>query len=218
MPHASERSRAAGEHGAEAAIRIARAASMPLQIAAKVSRSDTRYFKERIEPLVDGKLIRLIGEVNDFAKQTFLAGASALLFPIDWPEPFGLVMIEAMACGTPVIAFRSGSVPELIDHGVTGFILDTEAEAADAIGHLSKIDRRRVRAIFEQRFTSKRMAEEYLRYYEMLIGGMQLPIKTTVSRPIEPQPDSVPRPESPPGRQLRTAEEIPPRITWRSTS
>ena len=197
------------EKGPEAAIRIARAASMPLQIAAKVSRSDTRYFKERIEPLVDGKLIRLIGEVNDFAKQTFLAGAPALLFPIDWPEPFGLVMIEAMACGTPVIAFRSGSVPELIDHGVTGFIVDIEAEAADAIGHLSKIDRRRVRAIFEQRFTSKRMAEEYIRYYEMLVGGMHQPINTTVNRPTEPQPDSV-LPESLPGSQLRTAEEIPP--------
>src|SRR5438552_6517285 len=107
------------EKGPEAAVRIARAAGVPLQIAAKVPRSDTRYFKERIEPMIDGKQVRLIGEVNDFAKQTFLAGASALLVPIDWPEPFGLVMIEAMACGTPVIAFRSGSVPELIDQGVT---------------------------------------------------------------------------------------------------
>jgi len=156
------------EKGPEPAMRIARAVGMPLHIAAKVPRGETTYFKERIEPQVDGRQVRLIGEVNDRAKQGFLAGAAALLFPIDWPEPFGLVMIEAMACGTPVIAFRSGSVPEVVDHGITGFVVSDEEEAIQAIGRLSKLDRRRVRAQFEKRFTSRRMAEEYLNHYAAL--------------------------------------------------
>src|SRR5204862_2533550 len=134
----------------------------------KVPRSETAYFKERLEPQIDGDHVRLIGEVDDKAKQGFLAGAAALLFPIDWPEPFGLVMIEAMACGTPVVAFRSGSVPEVIDHGITGFVVDDEAEAIQAIGQLGKLDRRKVRARFEERFTSGRMAAEYVRHYEAL--------------------------------------------------
>ena len=156
------------EKGPEPAMRIARAVGMPLHIAAKVPRGETTYFKERIEPQVDGRQVRLIGEVNDRAKQGFLAGAAALLFPIDWPEPFGLVMIEAMACGTPVIAFRSGSLPEVVDHGITGFVVSDEEEAIQAIGRLSKLDRRRVRAQFEKRFTSRRMAEEYLNHYAAL--------------------------------------------------
>ena len=160
--------RLTAEKGPEPAIRIARAFGMPLQIAAKVPRGETTYFRERIEPQVDGKQVRLIGEVNDRAKQGFLAGAAALLFPIDWPEPFGLVMIEAMACGTPVIAFRSGSVPEVVDHGITGFVVSDEEEAIQAIGRLSQLDRRRVRAQFEKRFTSRRMAEEYLGHYAAL--------------------------------------------------
>jgi glycosyltransferase involved in cell wall biosynthesis len=101
--------------------------------------SDTGYFKERLEPQIDGAQIRLVGELNDEAKAPFLAGAAALLFPIDWPEPFGLVMIEAMACGTPVVAFRSGSVPEVIDECVTGFIVDGEEEAIHAIKHLGRL-------------------------------------------------------------------------------
>src|SRR5882724_4891441 len=163
--------RLTAEKDPEAAIRIARAAGMPLRIAAKVPRGERGYFKERLEPQIDGEQIRLTGEVNDEAKEKFLAGASALLFPIDWPEPFGLVMIEAMACGTPVIAFRSGSVAEVVDDGVTGFVVDGEAEAIQAIRRLDELDRRRVRAHFEQRFTARRMAEEYLHHYEMLVGA-----------------------------------------------
>ena len=156
------------EKGPEPAMRIARAVGMPLHIAAKVPRGETTYFKERIEPQVDGRQVRLIGEVNDRAKQGFLASAAALLFPIDWPEPFGLVMIEAMACGTPVIAFKSGSVPEVVDHGITGFVVSNEEEAIEALGRLGELDRRRIRAQFEKRFTSRRMAEEYLRHYSAL--------------------------------------------------
>jgi glycosyltransferase involved in cell wall biosynthesis len=157
------------EKGPEAAIRIAHAAKMPLRIAAKVPRGETKYFKEKIDPQIDGDQIQLIGEVNDETKRQFLAGAAALLFPIDWPEPFGLVMIEAMACGTPVIAFKSGSVPEVIDDGITGFVVPGEAEAIQAIGRLSELDRRQVRRHFEKRFTTKRMAQEYIRHYAALV-------------------------------------------------
>src|SRR6266550_1766723 len=155
--------RLTAEKGPEAAIRIARAARMPLRIAAKVPRGDRIYFKEKLEPQIDGKQVQLTGEVDDETKQQFLAGAAALLFPIDWPEPFGLVMIEAMACGTPVVAFRSGSVPEVINHGVTGFIVESEDDAVGAIKRLSELDRRKVRACFEQRFSAKRMAQDYVR-------------------------------------------------------
>jgi glycosyltransferase involved in cell wall biosynthesis len=174
--------RLTAEKGPEVAIRIARAAGMPLHIAAKVPRGEKRYFKERLEPQIDGERVRLIGEVDDEAKQKFLADASALLFPIDWPEPFGLVMIEAMACGTPVIAFRSGSVAEVVDEGVTGFVVDDEAQAVQAVGRLGELDRRRIRAHFEQRFTAKRMAEDYLRHYEGLVGTGP----TSLSRSLAP--------------------------------
>jgi glycosyltransferase involved in cell wall biosynthesis len=141
---------------------------MPLRIAAKVPRGERSYFKEQLEPQIDGKQVQLTGEVNDETKQQFLAGAAALLFPIDWPEPFGLVMIEAMACGTPIIAFKSGSVPEVIDDGITGFVVSREAEAIEAVRRLGELDRRRVRRHFEKRFTARRMAEEYLRHYKTL--------------------------------------------------
>jgi glycosyltransferase involved in cell wall biosynthesis len=156
------------EKGPEVAIRLARASGRPLRIAAKVPRGESRYFKERIEPLFDGARVEFIGEVGDGKKENFLGKAAALLFPIDWPEPFGLVMIEAMACGTPVIATRRGSVPEIIEDGVTGFVVENEKEALDAIGRLDTIDRRRVRNEFERRFTAHRMAKDYLRLYEML--------------------------------------------------
>ena len=160
--------RLTAEKGPEAAIRIARA-NMPLRIAAKVPRGERGYFKEKLEPQIDGEQVRLTGEVNDETKRQFLADAAALLFPIDWPEPFGVVMIEAMACGTPVIAFNSGSVPEVIDNGITGFVVAGEAEAVEAIGRLSELDRREVRRHFEKRFTTRRMAEEYLRHYKALV-------------------------------------------------
>jgi glycosyltransferase involved in cell wall biosynthesis len=141
---------------------------MPLRIAAKMPRAERGYFNERVKPMIDGEQIRLVGEVTDRAKAGFLAHAAALLFPIDWPEPFGLVMIEAMACGTPVIAFRRGSVPEVIEDGVTGFIVDDEAEALRAIKRLAELDRRSVRYGFERRFTARRMAEDYVRHYQLL--------------------------------------------------
>jgi glycosyltransferase involved in cell wall biosynthesis len=159
------------EKGPEVAVRIARGVGLPLRIAAKVPRDERTYFKNKLEPEIDGHDVQLVGEVNDQTKQPFLADAAALLFPIDWPEPFGLVMIEAMACGTPVIAFRSGSVPEVIDDGVTGFIVADEAEAVQAVKRLKELDRRKVRARFEQRFTASRMAEDYVRHYKSIIGA-----------------------------------------------
>jgi glycosyltransferase involved in cell wall biosynthesis len=156
------------EKGPEAAIRIAQEAGKPLRMAAKIPRSETRYYKEKLHPLVDGEAIKLVGELNDTDKGHLLRGASALLFPIDWPEPFGLVMIEAMACGTPVIAYGRGSVPEVIDEGVTGFVVNDEAEAVAATQRVHELDRRHVRARFEQRFSARRMAQDYLRFYEKL--------------------------------------------------
>ncbi|BBO02032.1 glycosyltransferase involved in cell wall biosynthesis [Bradyrhizobium huanghuaihaiense] len=163
--------RLTAEKGPEAAIRIARAVQMPLRIAAKIPRAETAYFKKKLEPEIDGETVQLIGEVDELRKQPFLAGASALLFPIDWPEPFGLVMIEAMACGTPVIAYRSGSVPEVVEDGVTGFIVDGEQEAIEAVEKVIRLDRRRVRARFEERFVASRMAKEYEERYRELVAG-----------------------------------------------
>lgn len=162
--------RLTADKGPEDAIRIANAARMPLRIAAKIPRAETAYFKKKLEPHVDGEHVRLVGEVDDVKKQPFLANAAALLFPIDWPEPFGLVMIEGMACGTPVIAYRSGSVPEVIDDGVTGFIVDGEQQAIDAVHELSRLDRRKVRARFEERFVASRMARDYEGLYRRLIA------------------------------------------------
>jgi glycosyltransferase involved in cell wall biosynthesis len=159
------------EKGPHIAIRLARKSQLPLRIAAKIPRMQTHYFKEQIEPLLDGNRIEFVGEVNDSQKQEFLGNAMAVLFPIDWPEPFGLVMIEAMACGTPVIASRRGSVPEIIEHGVTGFIVENEAEAIDAIKRIPTLDRGQVRAAFERRFTARRMAESYRRCLARLMAG-----------------------------------------------
>ena len=160
--------RLTAEKGPEDAIRIARAAQQPLRIAAKIPRGETVYFKKHLEPLIDGKKVHLVGEVDDAKKQPFLAQAAALLFPIDWPEPFGLVMIEAMACGTPVIAYRSGSVPEVIEDGVTGFIVDDEEQAIAAVHRLGQLNRRKIRSRFEERFSATRMAKEYEGLYRKL--------------------------------------------------
>ena len=168
--------RIAPEKGPDVAIRIARAAGLPLRIAAKVPRAESRYFKEQIRPLLDGDGVDFVGEVGDRDKAEFLGNAAALLFPIDWPEPFGLVMIEAMACGTPVIAWRRGSVPEIIDDGTTGFIVETEAEAVEAVGRIHELDRRTVRAAFEKRFTARRMTEDYLRCFEELSSRRESPL------------------------------------------
>jgi glycosyltransferase involved in cell wall biosynthesis len=161
--------RIAPEKGPDVAIRTARAAGLPLQIAAKIPRAETRYFKEQIKPLL-GNGVDFIGEVGDQEKAEFLGNAAALLFPIDWPEPFGLVMIEAMACGTPVIAWGRGSVPEIIDDGITGFIVKDEEEAVEAIARLGELDRQNIRALFEERFTARRMAQDHLCCFTQLAG------------------------------------------------
>jgi glycosyltransferase involved in cell wall biosynthesis len=150
------------------AIRIARAIGVPLKIAAKVDRADQEYFETVIKPMLSGGGVELVGEINDRQKPAFLSGALGLLMPIDWPEPFGLVMIEAMACGTPVIAMNRGSVPEVIEDGVTGFIVEDEVGAISAAQRLHVLDRARVRRVFEERFTARRMAEDYLKLYRSL--------------------------------------------------
>jgi glycosyltransferase involved in cell wall biosynthesis len=154
------------EKGIERAIRIARRVGMKLKIAAKVDKVDRAYFEETIRPLLADPMIEFIGEVNDEQKRDFLGNAYAVLFPIDWPEPFGLVMIEAMACGVPVVAMRRGSVPEVIDHGVTGLIVDSEDDAVRAVKRASMLNRCGVRRRFEERFTVERMARDYIALYE----------------------------------------------------
>jgi glycosyltransferase involved in cell wall biosynthesis len=149
------------------AIRIARAAGEQLKLAAKVDRVDEAYFQAEIAPML-GLDANLVGEINDAQKSAFLSGAKALLMPIDWPEPFGLVMIEAMACGTPVIAYNHGSVPEILEDGITGFIVSNEAEAVEALRRVDSLDRDKIRARFEARFTARRMAQDYVEVYESL--------------------------------------------------
>ena len=158
----------------DVAISIARRAGIPLKIAAKVDPVDRDYFETRIAPLLDHPLIDYIGEIGEEQKSEFLGNACALLFPIDWPEPFGLVMIEAMACGTPVVAWNRGSVPEVIDHGVTGYIVDSEQEAVAALGNIGRIDRRAVRAAFERRFSARTMARAYVDLYTRLAASRPL--------------------------------------------
>ena len=156
------------EKRTDRAIRIARAAGIPLKIAAKVDKIDEDYFRNDILPLIDGPDVEFIGEINEREKTQFLGEAAALLFPVDWPEPFGLVMIEAMACGTPVLAFRCGSIPELIENGVTGKIVNSEEEATAALPEILSYDRRAVWQRFEERFTATRMAKDYLSTYRQL--------------------------------------------------
>ena len=160
--------RIAPEKGLDRAIEIARRSGIPLRVAAKIDRADKDYFEARIEPLLKGPGVEFIGEIGEGEKSEFLGGALALLFPISWPKPFGLVMIEAMACGTPVIAFPRGAVPEVVKHGVTGFIVKTVEEAIAAVREIDTIDRGTVRAAFERRFSVEVMAKNY----ELAYGGI----------------------------------------------
>jgi glycosyltransferase involved in cell wall biosynthesis len=165
------------EKGPDRAIEIAKRSGMPLKIAAKVDKVDEPYFHGVIRPLLDHPLIEFIGEIGDHEKPAFLGNARALLFPIDWPEPFGLVVIEAMATGTPVIAWPHGSVPEIIAHGVSGIIVDSLDDAARAVETIGRLSRAAVRADFESRFTAARMARDYVAAYRRLLasGGSRTP-------------------------------------------
>jgi glycosyltransferase involved in cell wall biosynthesis len=175
------------EKRVDRAIEIARRVGMPIKIAAKVDAVDKEYFEANIRKLLDHPLVEYIGEIGQREKSEFLGNAYALLFPIDWPEPFGLVTIEAMACGTPVIAYRNGSVPEILDEGTTGFMADKLDDAVAAVQRVSSIDRRVCRRVFEERFTVRRMCSNYVEVYnrlsrcapskqELLTAGKDLPL------------------------------------------
>jgi glycosyltransferase involved in cell wall biosynthesis len=169
------------EKGPNFAIEIAARSRMPLKIAAKVDRADQAYWEAKIRPMVEGNPdVEFIGEIGESEKASFLGGATALLFPIDWPEPFGLAMIEAMACGTPVIAYRRGSVPEVVEENVSGFVVDTLEEAVAAVRGIGDLNRVNVRAEFERRFTAERMAHEYVRIYRQLLAAHDRHAKATM--------------------------------------
>jgi glycosyltransferase involved in cell wall biosynthesis len=153
--------RASPEKRLDRAIAIAHASGIPLKIAAKVDAGDRAYFTAQIEPLINPPFVEFLGEINEQEKTAFLGGAIALLFPIDWPEPFGLAMIEAMACGTPVLAFPRGSVPEVVDAGLTGYVVASVSEAVERLSNIQHLDRRRCREVFERRFSARRMANDY---------------------------------------------------------
>jgi glycosyltransferase involved in cell wall biosynthesis len=154
------------EKGLDRAIAIAQACGMPLYIAAKLDSGGQAYYKDVIKPLLGSPLVKYIGEVGDSEKRELLQGAHALLFPIDWPEPFGLVMIEAFACGTPVVAYRNGSTPEIMEDGVTGFVVNNLLEAVSAARAIDSLDRNACRRVFDQRFDAARMAAQYVQVYE----------------------------------------------------
>lgn len=156
------------EKRVDRAIEIAKAVGVPLKIAAKVDKADREYFEDHIVSLLNHPLVEFLGEIGDAEKGEFLGNARGLLFPIDWPEPFGLVMIESMACGTPVLAFRCGSVPEVLEDGITGFIVDDMSSAIEKAAQIGQLSRERVRERFLTRFSARRMAEDYLRLYELI--------------------------------------------------
>jgi glycosyltransferase involved in cell wall biosynthesis len=163
--------RIAPEKRPDHAIEIAKRVGLPLRIAAKVDPADRPYFETQIEPLLDHPLIEYIGEINDAEKNDFLGDAYALLCPYDWPEPFGLVLIEAMATGTPVLAYRRGSIPEVVEHGVAGFVCDGINDMVAAVEQISSIERRRCRQVFDTRFTVERMVQDYVVLYEQIATG-----------------------------------------------
>jgi glycosyltransferase involved in cell wall biosynthesis len=181
------------------AIEIAIRSGLPLKMAAKVDKADREYFDARIRPLLEHPLIEFVGEVNERQKSELLGKARALLFPIDWPEPFGLVMIEALACGTPVVAFSHGSVPEVLRHGETGFIVSTVEEAVEAVANIGAISRARCRREFESRFSARLMAKNYAALYARLQQGERAGfgqpgvIDLVASQAAKPKPK--PRPE-----------------------
>jgi glycosyltransferase involved in cell wall biosynthesis len=164
--------RICADKGVLPAIEIARRAGLPLKVAAKVDPVDRKYFEEEVRPvLAQSPHVEFIGEINDTRKPDFLGKAKALLFPISWPEPFGLVMIEAMACGTPVVAFNSGSVPEVMEDGLTGFVVDDVDGAVAAVNRLDRLFRPTIRSRFEERFSARAMARDYLRVYKQLTAS-----------------------------------------------
>jgi glycosyltransferase involved in cell wall biosynthesis len=180
------------EKRVDRAIAIARAARLPLKIAAKVDKVDEAYFDTEIRHLLGQPGVEYVGEINERAKSAFLRNARALLFPIDWPEPFGLVMIEAMACGTPVLAFRGGSVPEVIDEGVSGIIVTSMEEAHNRLGDVLCLDRAGVRKRFEERFSAARMAQDYVRVYQHLMDkSTNITRSRTVSLPPSATTDAL---------------------------
>jgi glycosyltransferase involved in cell wall biosynthesis len=159
------------EKRVDTAIHIAQRCGLPIKIAAKIDRSDADYFEESIRPLFASPGVEYIGEITDAQKPDFLSGAIALLVPIDWPEPFGLVMIEAMACGVPVVAFNRGSVAEIVEDGVTGFVVEDETSAVGAVHGVASLSRENIRRKFEERFSARRMAKDYLAVYRRMIEG-----------------------------------------------
>lgn len=173
--------RIAPEKGVDRAINIAIRCGIPLKIAAKIDRADEEYYHERIRPMMEHPLVEYIGEISDGEKSDFLSGAIGLLVPIDWPEPFGLVMIEAMACGTPVIAFNRGSVAEIVDDGKTGFVVEDDTSAVAAVDRLTALNRADIRMEFEKRFTARRMALDYLAAYRELMDDVEPHIKLVSS-------------------------------------
>jgi glycosyltransferase involved in cell wall biosynthesis len=177
--------RASPEKGLDRAIGIARRAGMPLKIAAKIYPEERDYFHTTIEPLIEQARpsVEFLGEVGGRAKDEFLGRAHAVLFPIDWPEPFGLVMIEALACGTPVVAFRNGSVPEIIADGVTGFVVQSVEEAVEAVRRVGWLDRTACRQEFEQRFDAARMARDYLDVYRRLAHENAASVRSAAQAP-----------------------------------
>ncbi|HEY4191185.1 MAG TPA: glycosyltransferase family 4 protein [Mesorhizobium sp.] len=152
------------------AVEIARRSGLKIKLAAKIGDDDRAYFREVVEPLIDGDRVEYVGEIEEHQKAEFLGRAAGLLFPIDWPEPFGLAVIEAMACGTPVIVWNRGAMPEIVEHGKTGFVVDTVDDAVDMVPALISLDRREVRAAFEARFSAARMARDYVAAYARLLG------------------------------------------------
>ena len=187
QPYLAFLGRISPEKGVDKAIRIARRAGWRIRIAAKVDHAHKEYreyFENVIKPMLDDPGVEFLGEVDEAGKRDLLQNASALIFPIDWPEPFGLVMVESLACGTPVIAFRRGSVSEVIDDGVTGFVVDDEDQAVEALKRIGELDPAQVRSVFENRFSAHRMASDYVRIYRKLAkvsppadGGRGAPVK-----------------------------------------